>query len=135
MVLAEAFISIFTDNPVGGKNLSPDMLSAEWIRLQPIKSQHTLCQSKTVFSEEYVRKIINRTLKKNWGPIWWDVREKTLAVTNPHWHSFFLMTWKVSLRERLTQGCYNNMWKSCWRRLKCSKPSTFSLQSNSNLGK
>jgi len=61
---------------VGGKNLAPDILSAEWIRLQPIKSQYTLCQSKKVFPEEYERTIINRTLKKTWGPIWWNVREK-----------------------------------------------------------
>lgn len=69
MVLAAGFISVFTDNPVGGENLAPDIPSAVWIRLQPITSPYTLCQSKKVFSETYERTIINRTVeKKKKGP-------------------------------------------------------------------
>lgn len=63
LVLAEVFISVFTDNPMGGKNLAPDIFSAEWLRLQPIKSQYMVCWSK-VFSKEYEITIINRTMKK-----------------------------------------------------------------------
>lgn len=58
LVLEAAFISVFTDNPVGGENLAADIPSAAWIRLQPITSQRTLCQSKKVFSEEYERKLL-----------------------------------------------------------------------------
>lgn len=41
-----------TDNAVGGKDLAPDALPAQWVRLQPITSQHTRCLCKKVFSEE-----------------------------------------------------------------------------------
>lgn len=69
---AEAFRSVFTDNPVGGKNLAPDTLSAQWIRLQPITSQYTLCQSEKLFPGEQL--LIE--LWKTWDPICWDVGEK-----------------------------------------------------------
>lgn len=72
-----AFIPVFTDNPVGGENLASDIPSAVWIRLQLITSPCTLCQSKKEFSEEYERTVINRTMKKNWGPVRWDVKEKS----------------------------------------------------------
>lgn len=118
---------------MGGKILAPDTLSAEWIRLQPIKSQYTLCQSKKVFSEEYEKQLLIELGKKP------EAQSSGISGKKPRQDQTLigtrnsLMTWKVSLSERLTQGCYDNMWKSCWRRLKCSKPSTFSLQSNSNL--
>lgn len=67
LVFVAAFISVFRDNPVGGENLAPDIPSALWIRLQPITSPCTLCQSKKVFSEKYEKTIINRTIKKNPG--------------------------------------------------------------------
>lgn len=87
MVFVAAFISVFRDNPVGGENLAPDIPSALWIRLQPITSPCTLCQSKKVFSEKYERTIINRTIKKiKQGSVWWDVKEKILVGSNPHWH-------------------------------------------------
>lgn len=103
LVLAAAFISVFTNNPVGGENLESDIPSAVWIRLQPITSPYSLCQSKMVFSEEYERTIIYRTMKKT-GPVWWNVKGKILVESNLHWHQkcFLFKDLEVSLSERLT---------------------------------
>lgn len=54
LVLAAAFISVFTDNPVGGENLAPDIPSAVWIGLQPITS-HIHCASLRRYFQRHIK--------------------------------------------------------------------------------
>lgn len=97
---------MFTDHAMGGNNVAPDILPAQWVRLQPIKSQRTWCQCKKVFSEEQLLIELCKTCGTqsavmSGGESRQD--ETFFGIGNPS------LIWNVSLSKGLTQCCSINM--------------------------